>query len=97
MSFRFLFILVVALSLFTFGCTTSSQAGPETLRAVEREAELDRKMEAMRIAVQILEGSEICQRGGYAPGGEEFFDKYCLSAIEKAYRFVMETVMQEEQ
>ena len=91
MSFRCLFALVVVLALFTFGCTTSSQADSETLR----EAELDRKMEAMRIAVQILEGSEICQRGGF--GSEEFFDDYCLSAIEKAYRFIMETVMQDEQ
>ena len=91
MSFRYLFALVVVLSLFTFGCTTSSQADPETLR----EAELDRKMEAMRIAVQILEGSQFCQDGFYR--SEEFFDDNCLSAIEKAYRFVIETVIQDEQ
>ena len=97
MSFRCFLALVVVLSLFAFGCTTSSQADPETLRVAEREAELDRKMEAMRIAVQILEGSEICQRGGYAPGGEEFFDKYCLSAIEKAYRFIIVTVIEDDQ
>ena len=96
MSFRYLFALVVVLSLFTFGCTTSSQADPETLRVAEREAELDRKMEAMRVAVQILEGSELCQRGFY-DGGEEFFNDYCLAAIEEAYRFIIQTVMQEVQ
>jgi hypothetical protein len=88
-----LFALVVVLSLFTFGCTTSSQVDPETLRVAEREAELDRKMEAMRIAVQILEGSNVCQTGGYA--SEELFNDYCLGAIEKAYHFIIETVMQE--
>lgn len=63
MSFRYLFALVVVLSLFTFGCTTPSQADPETLRVAEREAELDRKMEAMRIAVQIAEKSINCLTG----------------------------------
>ena len=91
MSFRYLFALVVVLSLFTFGCTTSSQADPETLRVAEREAELDRKMEAMRIAVQVLEGSEVCQQGLYAP--KDFFSDNCLAAIEEAYRFIIETVM----
>ncbi len=95
MSFRYLFALVVVLALLTFGCTTSSQADSETLRVAERETELDRRMEAMRIAVQVLEGSEICQQGDYGPEG--FFKDNCLSAIEKAYRFIMETVMQDEQ
>ena len=95
MSLRYLFVLIVVLSLFIFGCTTSSQADPETLRVAEREAELDRKMEAMRIAVQVLEGSEICQRGLYR--GEEFFNDNCLAAIEEAYHFIIETVMQEGQ
>ena len=95
MSFRYFFALVAVLSLFTFGCTTSSQADPETLRVAQREAELDIEMEAMRIAAQILEGSEFCQRGGY--GSEELFNDYCLAAIEKVYRFVIETVMQEDQ
>ena len=94
MSFRYLFTLVVVLSLFTFGCTTSSQADAERLRLAEREAELDREMEAMRIAVQVLEGSEICQGGIFF--GEDVFDR-CLSAIEKAYRFILEAIMQEEQ
>jgi hypothetical protein len=87
-----LFALVVVLSLFTFGCTTSSQADPETLRVAE---ELDRRMEAMRIAVQVLEGSEICQGGFYR--GEEFFKDNCLAAIEESYRFIIETIMQEDQ
>ena len=95
MSLRYLFALVLVLSLFTLGCTTSSQADPETLRVTEREAELDRKMEAMRIAVQVLEGSEVCQAGLYR--GEEFFNDKCLAAIEEAYRFIIETVMKEEQ
>ena len=91
MSFRYLFGLVAVWSLFTLGCTMSSQADPETLR----EAELDRKMEAMRIAVQILEDSTPCQVGFY--GGEEFFKDECLAAVEEAYRFITETVMEEEQ
>ena len=94
MSFRYLFALVVVLSLFTFGCTTSSQADPETLRVAEREAELDRKMEAMRVAVQILQGSDYCQGGLRI---ENFFNDYCLAAIEEAYRFIIETVIQEAQ
>ena len=52
-------------------------------------------MEAMRIAVQVLEGSEVCQRGFYY--GEELFKDECLAAIEEAYRFIVETVMQEAQ
>ena len=92
-SFRYLFALVVFLSLFTFACTTSSQVDPETLRVAEREAELDRKMEAMRIAVQILEGSEICQAGFLR---EEFFKEKCLAAIEEAYRFIIETVIEDD-
>ena len=92
MSFRYLFALVVVLSLFTFGCTTSSQSDPEmsdqsdseTLRAVE----LDRKVEAMRIAVQIAEKSFECKT-------PEF--DLCLSQIDKSYRFVIERVMQGEQ
>ena len=95
MSFRSLFALVVVLSLFTFGCTTSSQVDPETLLVAEREAELERRMDAMRIAVQILEGSEICQTGGF--GSEEWFNDYCLGAIEKTYHFIIETVMQKGQ
>ena len=91
MSFRYLLALVVVLSLFIFGCTTSSQSDSETLR----EAELDRRMEAMRIAVQVLEGSEFCQRGFNR--SEEFFKDKCLAAIDEAYRFIIETVMQEEQ
>ena len=52
-------------------------------------------MEAMRIAVQVLEGSEICQGGFYR--GEEFFKDNCLAAIEESYRFIIETIMQEDQ
>ena len=96
MSFRYLFALVVVLSLFTFGCTTSSQAdsempnqgNPEALRI----AELDRKIEAMRIAVQIAENSSLdCQ------GSPPFVDfDRCIADIGKAYRFVLETIMQGE-
>ncbi len=93
MRFRYLLALVAFSFLFPFGCTTSSQADPEALRMAEREAELDRKMEAMRIAFQILEGSEFC-RGGPFPT-EEFFEDYCLSDVEKAYHLIIETVTQE--
>lgn len=88
MSFRYLFALVVILSLFAFGCTASNEAGPETLREEEREAELDLKMEAMHIAVQIAENSVACQLS---------VSEGCLAEIGKAYRFVIETTMQEVQ
>ena len=94
MSFRYLFALVVILSLFAIGCTTSGQADPEALRVTEREEELDRKMEAMRIAVQLFEGSVECHRGFHSRG-EEFFDDFCLAAIERTYHFIIETIAQD--
>ena len=85
MSFRYLFALVVILSLFAFGCTASNEAGPETLREEEREAELDLKMEAMHIAVQIAENSVACQLS---------VSEECLAEIDEAYRYIIDKVVQ---
>lgn len=100
MSFRYLFALVVILSLFTFGCTTSTQADPEISNQSDPETqqatEIDRKVEAMRIAVQIVDNLPACQSSEVfgIPSGTV---KLCLTAVDEAYRFIIERVTSGEQ
>ena len=90
LSFRQFIASVAVVSIVAFGCTTSAE--PDHVEAeMHRLSELDRNLAAMEIAVRIAETSGRCPMKFV--GRRQAISDECLEAIDEAWRFVNDRVM----